>query len=349
MVPHNRPSYNSQEINATQATIKSRYIAQGQKVLELEDSIAKNINKKYGVAVSSGTVALTAALKVLGIAAGDEVLIPTYTCAALWHAVKAVNGIPVLTDIEPVFFNMSPEEIQRKVSSKTKAIIFPHMFGQPGRIREILDLGIPVIEDIAQAYGATIDNQPVGAFGHITVISFYATKVIGGGEGGMVLTNNQSLSDQIKDLREYDEKEDLNPHFNLKMSDLHAAIALEQLKKFPQFVTRRHAIYQSYQSIIKSLIRIPVSDTNYKSNLYRCLAVHPKKSADEIIQSGRNFEITLRKPIFRPLHHYLQLRDFPVAEEAWHTHFSIPLFPDMDAEEIEKVSQFLKKLVERAV
>ena len=220
------------------------------------------------------------------------------------------------------------------------------MFGQPGRIREILDLGIPVIEDIAQAYGATIENQPVGAFGHLTVISFYATKVIGGGEGGMVLTDNQSLSDQIKDLREYDEKEDLIPRFNLKMSDLHAAIALEQLKKFPQFEAKRHTICQNYQSIIKSLIRIPAFNKIHKSNLYRCLAVHPQKSADEIIQIGRKFEITLRKPIFRPLHHYLHLRDFPVAEEAWHQHFSIPLFPDMTEMEIEKVSKFLKKLVE---
>jgi perosamine synthetase len=349
MVPHNRPSYDSQEINATRATIKSRYIAQGQKVLELEDSIAKNINKKYGVAVSSGTAALTVALKVLGISAGDEVLIPTYTCAALWHAVKAVNGIPILTDIEPIYYNMSPEEIQRKASPRTKAIIFPHMFGQPGRIREILDLGIPVIEDIAQAYGATIDNQPVGAFGHITVISFYTTKVIGGGEGGMVLTDNQSLAEQMKDMREYDEKEDLNPRFNLKMSDLHAAIALEQLKKFPDFLTKRQSICQSYIPFINPFIKIPVSDRNHKPNLYRCLAVHPKKSADEIIQLGQDFEITLRKPIFRPLHHYLHLRDFPVAEEAWHRHFSIPLFPDMDEGEIEKVTKFLKKLVERVV
>jgi len=349
MIPHNRPSYNSQEVNATRAIIKSRYIAQGKKVLELEEIIAKNVHKKYGVAISSGTAALTVALKVLKISAGDEVLIPTYTCSALWHAVKAVNGIPILTDIEPVYCNMSPEEIKQKVNSRTKAIIFPHMFGQPGRIREILDLGIPVIEDIAQAYGATIDNQPVGAFGHITVISFYATKVIGSGEGGMVLTDNQSLAVRIKDMREYDEKEDLNPRFNLKMSDLHAAIALEQLKKFPQFVAKRYSIFQNYQSLIKPLIRIPVSDRNHKSNLYRCLAVHPKKSADEIVQLGRDFGITLRKPVFHPLHHYLHLRDFPVAEEAWHRHFSIPLFPDMTEVEIKKVSEFLKKLVEQAV
>jgi perosamine synthetase len=349
MVPHNRPSYNSHEINATRAVIKSRHIAQGQQVVALEEQIASNINKKYGVAVSSGTAALTVALKALEISNGDEVLIPTYTCSALWHAIKAVNGIPVLTDIEPVYFNMSPEDIQQKISAKTRAIIFPHMFGQPGRISEILDLGIPVIEDIAQAYGATIENQPVGTFGQVAVISFYATKVIGAGEGGMILTDDRSLADQIKDLREYDESEDLNPRFNFKMSDLHAAVALEQLKKFPEFSAKRHRIFQNYYPLIKSHVKIPVSDTNYKSNLYRCLAAHSQKSAAEIIRFGKDFGVTIRKPIFRPLHHYLQLRDFPVAEEAWHKHFSIPLFPDLTEVEINQVAKFLKKLFEQVI
>lgn len=346
IVPHYRPSFNRHEQAAARAVIESQYIAQGKNVRRLEQLVSKFVKKKYGIAVSSGTTALTLALKALNIIEGDEIIIPSYTCTALWHAVKAVNGIPVLADIETDFYNLDPEDVKRKVNPNTKAIIFPHMFGQPGRIIEILELGVPVIEDIAQAIGSSINEKPVGSFGHLSVVSFYATKVIGAGEGGAILTNDESIVSYIKDIREYDEKNDLKPRVNAKMSDLTAAVAIEQFKKLEQFTQKRHSIFKMYKQVLEPYLNIPQNSRSSSliSNLYRCIVSHPHKSADELIDIGTQYGVTLRRPVFQPIHRYLGITKFPNTDFAWERQVSIPIFPDMKDDEIHFVISFLKNI-----
>lgn len=346
IVPHYRPSFNRHEQAAVQAVIESQYIAQASKVQELEQLISEYVNKKYGVAVSSGTTALILALKALNIIKDDEIIIPSYTCTALWHAVKAAEGIPVLADIEPDFYNLDPEDVKRKINPNTKAVIFPHMFGQPGRITEILEFGIPVIEDIAQAIGATVDEKHVGSFGHLSVVSFYATKVIGAGEGGAILTNDESIVSYIKDIREYDEKNDLKPRVNAKMSDLTAAVAIEQFKKLEQFTRKRYSIFNMYKQVLEPYLNIPQNSKSSSliSNMYRCIVSHPHKSANELINIGAKYGVTLRRPIFRPIHRYLGIAKFPNTDSAWERQVSIPIFPDMKDDEIHFVISFLKNI-----
>jgi len=343
IVPHYRPSFSSREITAVRKVIDSGYIAQGERVQELETTLAEFVEKNFGVAVSSGTTALILALKALKVSPGDEVIIPSYTCTALWHAVKAVDSIPVFSDIETKYRNLDPDDVKRKITPKTKAIIFPHMFGQPGRIQEISDLGIPVIEDIAQSIGARINGRPVGMFGTISIGSFYATKVIGAGEGGIIFTDDKTVENYIRDIREYDEKETLTPRINAKMNDITATIALEQFHKLPEFTSKRKKILAQYKPVLRDRILIPVRDSGFQSNLYRCIISHPEKTADELIKLGKEYGITLRKPVYKPIHTYFNGQNLINTESAWKRQVSIPIFPDMTDLEVELVYNFLKR------
>ncbi|MDO9549080.1 MAG: DegT/DnrJ/EryC1/StrS family aminotransferase [Candidatus Marinimicrobia bacterium] len=342
IVPHYRPSFSSREITAVREVIDSGYIAQGKRVAELETTLAEFVEKEFGVAVSSGTTALILALKALKVSSGDEVIIPAYTCTALWHAVKAVDGVPVFADIETKYWNLDPDDVKRKITPKTKAVIFPHMFGQPGRIQEVSDLGIPVIEDIAQSIGAQIDGRPVGTFGAVSIGSFYATKVIGAGEGGIIFSDEKTDDNYLRDIREYDEKETLTPRINAKMNDITATIALEQLRKLPEFTARRNKILAKYESVLKDQILIPVRDSGFQSNLYRCIISLPEKTAAELIQMSKGYGITLRKPVYKPIHTYFDGYDLKNTESAWKKQVSIPIFPDMTDFETETVINFLK-------
>ena len=342
IVPHYRPSFNEIDKHAVQRVLDSGYIVQGDQVRELENTLAQTVGKQYGVAVSSGTTALTLALQALNVKRGAEVIIPSYT--ALWHAVKAIDAKPVFADIETDYWNLDPEDVQQKLSKKTAAIIFPHMFGQPGRIQEVLTLGIPVIEDIAQAVGANINGKPAGSFGTISIVSFYATKIIGAGEGGMLFTNDKNTETYLRDIRDYDEKEKLIPRINAKMTDIHAAIALTQYSQMSEFTRKRKHILGKYQAVLNDNILLPNHHSGFHSNLYRCIISHPDRNADELIQLGKKFRVTVRKPVFYPIHLYNNESGYPNTEYAWQKHISIPIFPSMTNNEIEKVTGFLNNI-----
>lgn len=333
MIPHYKPSFDESEVAAAASVIRSGQLAQGEIVAALEHQFAKSTNRHRAVAVSSGTTALSLSLLSLNIGKDDEVIIPSYTCSALWHAVRAVSATPIFCEIEPVTFNLDPMEIRKKISTKTKAVIFPHMFGQPGRIDEIADIGIPVIEDIAQCVGGKINDQPVGSFGKIAISSFYTTKPIGAGEGGIVLTDDVKIAEKIRSLREYDEQERLTPRFNAKMTDLTAAVALAQLDKFPSLTEKRKTIFRKYTTAFGKAIIIPNQTViGITGNFYRC--VIDTANADDAIRMAETFNIRFRKPVFRPLHLYSLSEKLEITESAWKHQISIPIFPSMSDEEI---------------
>jgi len=345
MIPHFRPSFSKNAIPAISAVIRSGYIAQGQKVRELEQLLAKRIGIPYACAVSSGTTALTLALRALDIGPEDEVVLPSYTCSALWHAVKAVGARAQFADIEAQTYNLDPAEVRKNCSPRTKAILFPHMFGQPGAIQDIMQIGIPVIEDIAQGIGARIDQHPAGSFGTIAVTSFYATKMVGAGEGGAVLSRDEKIIARIRDLRAYDEKDELQLRYNAKMTDITATFAIEQLRLLDEWIARRRSICRGFRAILGNQMLLPIESDRLLSNYYRCIAAHPRKSAREIIEMSRMEGIICRKPVFRPLHLYAQNRRLKLTEQAWEKHFSIPLYPDLTTQEIQLIQRFLMSMV----
>jgi len=346
MIPHYRPTFGQEEITAVTSVIRSGQLAQNGQVNLLEQILTENLDRKYACAVSSGTMALILSLKALGIGPGDEVIIPSYTCAALWQAVTTVGATAIYADIEDETYNLAPPSVKLKMTPRTKAIIFPHMFGQPGHIQEVIEYGIPVIEDIAQAYGATIDEQPAGHFGDIGVLSFYATKVIGAGEGGAILTDSPEILEKVRDLRGYDEKDDLKPRFNAKMTDLGAAIAIEQIKKYQSYFTKRTAIIQQYQKVDGIEFVLPLKNSRLKSNNYRCIAAHPHKSAAECIALAAKLGACFRKPVYKPLHSYAQTESLPETEKAWKKQFSIPVFPTISGTDRDRVTEILTHIAE---
>ncbi|MEE9165483.1 MAG: DegT/DnrJ/EryC1/StrS aminotransferase family protein, partial [Nitrospinota bacterium] len=201
-ISHSRPSIEEDDIKAVSKVLASGMIAQGKRVEDFEKAIARQCKVKYTVAVSSGSAALHLALLALEIGKKDTVAIPSYSCASLLNVLRYVGATPKFIDIDPETLNISPKDLKKKVTGRVKAVIVPHMFGFPADLFEIKKLGLPIIEDCALALGAKYRGKPVGYWGDISVFSFYATKVIATGEGGMITTRSKSLADYIKDIRE---------------------------------------------------------------------------------------------------------------------------------------------------
>ena len=227
-VPHSRPTISDKEVNAVSEVISTGHIAQGAKVEELEGKLAEYFGVKGAVLTSSGTSALHLGLIALGTGENDEVILPSYVCTAPLNAVYMSGGIPILCDIELESFNICLEDLKGRITDKTKAIIVPHMFGSPADIEKISEMGIKIIEDCAHSAGAFLGSKKIGGLGELSMISFYANKIIAAGEGGAVLSNNEDLLKEVKDLRDYDEKERYKVRYNYKMTDIQAAMGVEQ-------------------------------------------------------------------------------------------------------------------------
>jgi perosamine synthetase len=336
-IPHSRPTLGDEELQGLAEVLQSGHIVQGARVAAFEQAIACTLGVRGGVATSSGTAALHLALLALHVGEGDEVLIPTYACAALLHAVRAVRAVPRLVDCDPYSFNMDPEAAKMACSARTKALIVIHSFGLPADLEALQALGLPVIEDGAQALGAMYRGRPVGSSGAVGVFSFYATKLITTGEGGMLLSNDARVLALARDLRQYDEQEDDTPRFNYKMTDLQAALGLAQLQRLPQFLARRQAIAARYRQGLQDLpLDLPLVPADGERVYYRYVVGGPQPAAHYLTKLHA-LGVQARRPVFRPLHRYLRLNGFPGAEEAWEKAVSLPLYPALSDEEVGRI------------
>jgi dTDP-4-amino-4,6-dideoxygalactose transaminase len=290
-----------------------------------------------GVAVSSGTAALHLALLGLGIGRGDEVILPSYVCVAPLHAVEYVGATPRLADIEPTSFNIEPSDVRRRITRHTRAIIVPHLFGLPADLDELLHLGIPIIEDCAQATGARYQNRPVGTFGALSILSFYATKLFTTGEGGMVIGPDRRLLARIRDLRDYDERRQHKTRFNYKLTDFQAALGRSQLRRLPTMLARRSALAERYRRHWAALpIRVPAADGR-RTHAYHRFVISCPTAAARVARRLSAMGVTARLPIFRPIHRTLGLEGFPGTDHAFRHALSLPLYPTLTAREAEVV------------
>ncbi|MEK6632610.1 MAG: DegT/DnrJ/EryC1/StrS family aminotransferase, partial [Nitrospirota bacterium] len=271
MIPHSRPSIDRGEIRAVTEVLRSGHLAQGAVVERFERGMAAYLGLAGGVAVNSGTMALEVALRVLGVGPGDEVILPSYVCAAPWQAVQRVRAQARLVDIEPETFQIDADLTRAAITSRTRAIIVPHLFGLPADLTRLAQLGLPLIEDCAQTLGATEQGRSVGSVGVLTVCSFYANKLLCAGEGGMVLSDDPVLLARARALREYDGAPSLNPQAtNLKMTDLQAAIGLAQLNRLPELLERRVSLARSYrEALAGSSAILPVVPAGRSHVYYR--------------------------------------------------------------------------------
>jgi len=238
MIPMAKPVIGNEELQAVAEVLKSGMLAQGKVVAEFETAFAKYVGVKNAVAVSNGTVALDITLKSLGIKEGDEVIVPSFSFISTANAVLFQGAKPVFADVDERTFNINPEDLLEKISNRTKAIIGVHLFGHPFDVKEIQDIcedyNTYLIEDCAQAHGAEYEHNKVGGFGVAGCFSFYATKNMTTGEGGMITTDSEKIAEVCRLLRSHGESQKYYHTmlgYNYRMTDVLAAMGVAQLKR----------------------------------------------------------------------------------------------------------------------
>ena len=344
LIRHSRPALDEAEHHALRGVLTSGHLAQGPQVAALEDEVGRFLTLPPGVATSSGTAALHLALLSLGVGPGDEVLLPAYVCSAPLLAVSHVGAVPVLVDVEPVTGNMDPLDLKKRLTRRSKAIIVVHLFGMPAATKEFLAPGLPVIEDCAQALGAWQQKGKVGTFGDLSVCSFYATKLITTGEGGMLLGRDQSLLERARDLREYDKKDTLTVRFNYKMTDIQAAMGRVQLGKLGRFLARREALAEVYTArLASSRCILP---PHIQGRIYYRYVISVPQNPAVLIRRLFDRGVEAARPVYRPLHHYLEQKGYPGADEAWSSHLSLPLHPSLVPGEVLEVCWAFQETME---
>lgn len=348
MIPHSRPTIDAAAAQAAARVIRSGSLAQGKEVAAFEREVAQFLGRRHGVAVSSGTAALHLALLALGVRPGDEVLIPSYVCAALLQAVRYIGAKPVLLDVDPDELSFCPDEIRKKKSRHTRALILPHPFGFPLDLKPYQKIGVPIVEDCAQAVGAKLGGKRIGRAGLITVLSFYATKMLTTGEGGMLLSDDTALAQFARVRRVYDEKKEDLLAFNYKMTDFQAAIGRVQLRRLHEFLRRRKKIAAFYRkTLLKSNaeILLPKILPGVEPAYHRFVFRHTRAAG--LIDALNRRGIGARRPVFKPLHHYLGLRGFPGTDTLQRELVSLPIYPSLTAQEIHRIAATLQSLLRK--
>ena len=246
MIPIAKPLIGDEEINAVIKVLKSGMLAHGKEVEAFEKEFAQYLGAKHGVAVVNGTAALDVALKALRIGPGDEVITTPFTFIASANSILFQGAKPVFADIDPKTYNLDPNEVLEKITDKTKAIVVVHLYGQPADMKAFKEIAedhkLYLIEDCAQAHGAEFEGQKVGTFGDIAAFSFYPTKNMTTGEGGMVVTNNDELAKKADLIRNHGQAEKylhVELGYNLRMTNIAAAIGRAQLKKLDGWNKKR--------------------------------------------------------------------------------------------------------------
>ena len=321
------------------AVVRRGWVAPGPEVTAFERELAARLDTEAAAAVSSGTAALELALRALDVGPGDEVVIPTYVCDALHHAVSRTGATPRLADADRATLSLSAADAVARLTPRTRCIIVPHAFGLAVDLRPLLALGVPIIEDCAQTLGARLDGRVVGSFGTLAVCSFHATKLLTTGEGGAV-AGPAALIERVRDARDYDEREDLRPRASAKLSDLAAALGRSQLARLDTFVGRRQEVATRYRERLRGVPCTPPVETGPR-HVYHRFVVEVNRPPDVVQASLAARGVAARRPVYRPAHRALGLAGFPEADRLWARTLSLPCYPTLTDGEIDTVAAAL--------
>lgn len=346
VIPHSTPCLDQNDIDAITNTVKSGIIAPNSKAVEFENRIADYIGVKGCFVTTSGTVSLHLALLALGIKRGDKVLLPSLVCYAVLDAVNYVGLEPVFVDIEPNSYNISVKDIKNKLHHKPRVIIVPHIYGESANISDIVELGVPVIEDCCQALGGQSGEKILGSIGVISVFSFYATKIIATGSGGAVATNSESLLGKIREIGSNYYKNDYKVRYNYRMADLQASLGLSQLSKLDFFLDRRKSIAVIYDKNFNDLDVVKPILTPNRSHIFYRYMVRVKDKRDDYIRMMADRGIICEKPDY-PLHRFAKLSPskYPNTEAAYNSTVSIPIYPYLSDSEILHITKSFNSII----
>ena len=366
MIPVCEPFLSGKELEYVADCLKSNWISsRGKYIQEFEQSFSHYCGCQYGVSTTNGTTALHLALISLGVGAGDEVIIPTFTMIATAFAVAYTGAKPVLVDAEAETWNMDTRQIEARITPRTKAIMPVHIYGHPCDMDPIMKIArkhdLRVIEDAAEAHGAEYKGRKVGGIGMVNCFSFYANKIITTGEGGMVVTNGAEIAERaraLKDLAHSRDKRFLHTDigFNYRMTNLQAAIGLAQFERIDELIERRRSHAYLYNSLLKDIegIRLP-PEREWAKNVYWMYGILIQDSfgatRDELMERLRDRGIETRA-FFIPVHQqpaFVKMglfrgESYPVAEMLSRKGLYLPSGSGLTEEQIQEVCGAIREI-----
>lgn len=373
MIPYGRQTIDEDDINAVVDVLKSDYLTTGPKIAEFEQAVASYTGAKYAVAISNGTSALHAACFAAGIGRGDEVITTPLTFAASANCVLYCGGTPVFADVDPYTYNIDPEDIRKKITDKTKAIIAVHLAGQPCDMDEIHSIAqehnLIVIEDGAHALGSVYKGKKVGCLSDMTTFSFHPVKPITTGEGGMIMTDNGELYKRLVLFRSHgitrDESmmtrneepwfyQQLDLGYNYRITDIQCALGCSQMRKLDKFLKRRRELAERYNNAFiecdNIVIPYQLPDTQSGWHLYIVqVKNHDRKQVFETLRDkGIGVNVHYIPVYMHPYYQEHGYRDVHCAnaEEIYSHIISLPLYPGLTDDQQDYVIDTLKQLCE---
>ncbi len=360
-IPISEPLLSGHEVEYVSECVRSGWVSSlGKYIAEFEGRFADFCGVRHGIAVSNGTTALHLALVALGIGAGDEVIVPTLTFIATANAVRYTGATPIFADSEAETWNLDPQDVARRITPRTKAIIPVHIYGHPADMTPLLELarqhGLHVIEDAAEAHGALYKGKRVGSLGEINAFSFYGNKIITTGEGGLLTTDNDALDEKVRFLRDHA----MSPErrywhteigYNYRMTNLQAALGVAQMERIEEFIAKKRHIAQTYNQGLREITSITLPpEASWAASVYWMYSILLARdfplSRDEVMARLRHQNIDSR-PFFYPIHiqpPYQAGISLPVAEDLSRRGINLPSAVTLSGEDILRIVLALRKM-----
>lgn len=367
-IPVNTPLLDGNEKKYLIECIDTGWISsEGPFIKKFEENFAAKMGRKYGIAVSNGSVALDASMIALDIKPGDEVIMPAFTIICCASAITRVGAIPVLVDCEKDTWNMDVGQIEEKITARTRAIMVVHIYGLPVDMDPVIELAkkyrLKIIEDAAEQHGQHYKGKPVGSFGEISCFSFYPNKHITTGEGGMIATDDLELAERCRSLRNLcfkPERRFVHDElgYNYRMTNVQAAIGLAQLERMDEFVIKKRKTGHYYTNLLKDVpgIQIPPKATPFADNIYWVYGIVLNDEipfdASTAMKKMNDLGVGTR-PFFWPMHEQPVLKkmnlfkneSYPESERIARRGFYVPSGLNLNESQMDKVVDCLKKIL----
>jgi perosamine synthetase len=367
-IPMSAPDIDEHDIQAVVEVLQSGRLSLGPKTEAFEGAVCSYVGVRHAVAVSSGTAALHLIVKALKLGPGDEVVVPSFTFAASVNVLLYEGVTPVFCDIENRTYNLDPEDLERRITPRTKAILAVDVFGHPAEWKVIDHLsvkyGLRVIDDSCEALGAEYEGRKLGQFGDAAAFAFYANKQITTGEGGMLVTNDDDIADAARSLRNQGrgkmgawlEHERLG--FNYRMDEMSAALGLSQLRRIETFIERRKRVAENYSRLLRDVpyVRVPIVNSNVRMSWFVYVVTLSKDIDRESVIESLNERGNPARCYFPPVHlqKYISrltggpIPDLPVTDSVAARTLALPFHNRITPDHVEEVIQVLRQVVVKA-
>lgn len=367
-IPVNEPILDGNERRYLNECIDTGWISsEGPFIKRFEKAFSEKVSRKQGVAVCNGSAALELSVAALGIGCGDEVIMPSFTIISCAAAIVRAGAVPVLVDQDPVSWNMNVDELEAKITSRTKAIMAVHIYGLPVDLKPLMEIahrhGLRVIEDAAEMHGQTYMGKPCGSFGDVSIFSFYPNKHLTTGEGGMVVTDDEVLADRCRSFRNLcfsTKKRFVHDElgWNFRMTNLQAALGVAQLEQLDRFVALKRNIGERYNRLLSDVsgVQLPLSRTHYSENIYWVYGVVLQEEiafdAESAMKMLADAGVGTR-PFFWPMHEQpvfinrglFKEERYPVAEKLARRGFYLPSGLALTEEDQVRVADSLRRIL----